>query len=118
MSVKSYSTVHLILPVTPKTIAKINKIREDLAQRFGGGTHSRVALPSSVGYWVTVREGEEVMVVDDLSLTVVDIDIEENADYLAYFETFKREKEDQTHPDYLGEDEIWIIVYNTYRIIV
>ena len=118
MPVKPYSTVHLVLPITPKTIVHINTMREELTRQFGGSTSSRVALPSPyVGYWVTLREGEEIVVVDDLSITRVDVDIEQHPEYLAYFETLKATRMDSTHPDYLGEDELWIIVSNSHRIL-
>ena len=118
MPVKPYSTVHLVLPITPRTIVQLNKMREELTRTFGGSTLSRVALPSPfVGYWVTLREGEEIVVVDDLSITIVDVDIEQHPNYLDYFETLKATRMDRASPDYLGEDEIWILVYNSHRIM-
>ena len=73
MPLRSYTTVHLIIPLTPKTIANIHKITDELTQRFGGITNSRVAIPSSfVGHWVTVRNGEKV-VVDPQTASILDI---------------------------------------------
>lgn len=114
MPLKAYTRVWLIMPITEKTIKRIDEIVTEFVKKYKGGTRSQARIPAEfIGYYIP--QEEDIIIEDYVVLMFFDIDISEQTNFIQDLERFKREKEGIDKE--LGEEEIYITIENIYRVV-
>lgn len=84
---------------------------EELRDKFGGITSTRITYPTQfVGWYIEKKRNKKIVYQDDIVWLIVDVNIKEIPDFKSYFLKFKSVKEIE-----FQESELWIVCYPVSR---